>query len=87
MKINKSVTIFLFCAIVLAIRFSSVFAQKTNNYETLHELFFEWRKFENPPLLNGAPDYTKSQFRKRQKSFKSIAVSYTHLTLPTNREV
>ena len=72
MKINKSVTIFLFCAIVLAIRFSSVFAQKTNNYETLHELFFEWRKFENPPLLYGAPDYTKSQFRKRQKSFKSI---------------
>ena len=72
MKINKSVTIFLFCAIVLAIRFSSVFAQKTNNYETLHELFFEWRKFENPPLLNGAPDYTKSQFRKRQKPFKSI---------------
>ena len=58
MKINKSVTIFLFCAIVLAIRFSSVFAQKTNNYETLHELFFEWRKFENPPLLYGAPDYT-----------------------------
>ena len=72
MKINKSVTIFLFCAIVLAIRFPSVFAQKTNNYETLHELFFEWRKFENPPLLNGAPDYTKSQFRKRQKPFKSI---------------
>ena len=72
MKINKSVTIFLFCAIVLAIRFSSVFAQKTNNYETLHELFFEWRKFENPPLLYGAPDYTKSQFRKRQKPFKSI---------------
>ena len=72
MKINKSVTIFLFCAIGLAIRFPSVFAQKTNNYETLHELFFEWRKFENPPLLNGAPDYTKSQFRKRQKPFKSI---------------
>ena len=72
MKINKSVTIFLFCAIGLAIYFPSVFAQKTNNYETLHELFFEWRKFENPPLLNGAPDYTKSQFRKRQKSFKSI---------------
>ena len=72
MKINKSVTIFLFCAIGLAIRFSSVFAQKTNNYETLHELFFEWRKFENPPLLYGAPDYTKSQFRKRQKPFKSI---------------
>ena len=72
MKINKSVTIFLFCAIGLAIYFPSVFAQKTNNYETLHELFFEWRKFENPPLLNGAPDYTKSQFRKRQKPFKSI---------------
>ena len=46
--------------------------QSYNNYEDLHELFFEWRKFENPPLLNGAPDYTKSQFRKRQKSFKTI---------------
>ena len=72
MKINKSVTIFLFCAIGLAIYFPSVFAQKTNNYETLHELFFEWRKFENPPLLNGAPDYTKSQFRKRQNGFRRI---------------
>ena len=72
MKINKSVTIVLFIAIWVAIRFPSAFAQKTNSYETLHELFFEWRKFENPPLLNGAPDYTKSQFRKRQKSFKSI---------------
>ena len=72
MKINKSLTIVLFIAIWVAIRFPSAFAQKTNSYETLHELFFEWRKFENPPLLNGAPDYTKSQFRKRQKSFKSI---------------
>ena len=72
MKINKSVTIFLFCAIGLGIRSPSVFAQKTNNYETLHELFFEWRKFENPPLLNGAPDYTKSQFRKRQNGFRRI---------------
>ena len=72
MKINKSVTIVLFIAIWVAIRFPSAFAQKTNSYETLHELFFEWRKFENPPLLNGAPDYTKSQFRKRQNGFRRI---------------
>ena len=65
MKIIKQTITWL-----LSILFIS--GQSYNNYEDLHELFFEWRKFENPPLLNGAPDYTKSQFRKRQKSFKTI---------------
>ena len=56
----------------IVIRFPSLLAQNTNNYEDLHALFFEWRKFENPPLLDGAPNYTKSQFRKRQKTFKLL---------------
>ena len=79
--LNKSVTIVLFIAIWVAIRFPSAFAQKTNSYETLHELFFEWRKFENPPLLNGAPDYTKSQFRKRQNGFRRIEKILSNITI------
>ena len=30
--------------------------QENNNYEQLHEFFFLWRDFENPPLRDGAPD-------------------------------
>ena len=58
MKISRIITVFLFILIGLVIRFpffgSDLVAQKNLNYETLHELFFEWRKFETPPLLNGA---------------------------------
>jgi len=63
----------------IVIRFSSLLAQNTNNYEDLHALFFEWRKFENPPLLDGAPNYTKSQFRKRQKTFKLLEKKLSHI--------
>ena len=46
--------------------------QENNNYEQLHEFFFLWRDFENPPLRDGAPDYTKGQFNKRRRIFKSL---------------
>ena len=46
--------------------------QENNNYEQLHEFFFLWRDFENPPLREGAPDYTKGQFNKRRRIFKSL---------------
>jgi len=36
--------------------------QSQSNYNRLQNLFIEWRKFENPTLLNGAPDYTKKGF-------------------------
>ncbi len=76
MKVTKIISIFLFYVIWSGVRFSYIphqlFAQSNSNYETFQELFFEWRKFENPPLLNGAPDYTKSQFRKRQNGFRRI---------------
>ena len=76
MKVTKIISIFLFFIIWSGVRFPylphQLFAQSNSNYETFQELFFEWRKFENPPLLNGAPDYTKSQFRKRQNGFRRI---------------
>ena len=67
-NITNVTIIFVSMILFIVIRFSSLLAQNTNNYEDLHALFFEWRKFENPPLLDGAPNYTKSQFRKRQKN-------------------
>ena len=49
-----------------------VFGQTPDNYEDLQTLFKDWRAFESPPLLNGAPDYTKRQFKKRQRPFKAL---------------
>ena len=31
-------------------------------YEDLLKLFEDWREFERPPMLNGAPDYTAERF-------------------------
>ena len=45
---------------------------QTSNYADLEKLFLDWRNFENPPTLNGAPDYTKSQFDESQNTFKSL---------------
>ena len=42
------------------------------NYNSLQDLFIEWRTFENPPLLNDAPDYTKKQFNKRKRAFNKL---------------
>lgn len=44
----------------------------SNDYEDLVSLFKEWRTFEQPPLLNGAPDYTKASFEKRWPDFKEL---------------
>ena len=46
--------------------------QTPDKHEALPALFQDWREFENPPLLNGAPDYTERQFRKRHRSFRAL---------------
>tara|TARA_Y100001970_G_scaffold281681_1_gene392981 strand:- start:1719 stop:3311 length:1593 start_codon:yes stop_codon:yes gene_type:complete len=47
-------------------------ANQSSNYNELEKLFVDWRNFENPPLLNGAPNYTRSQFDKSFRTFKSL---------------
>ncbi len=37
----------------------------TDSYEALTELFEDWREFERPPTLDGAPDYTAESFAAR----------------------
>ena len=46
-----------------------LFSQSPSNDHDLQKLFSQWRSFEIPPLKNGAPDYTKTQFKKRHKQF------------------
>ena len=45
---------------------------KFSNYKDLVDLFHEWREFENPPLLNGAPDYTEIRFQEDQEKFNKL---------------
>lgn len=42
------------------------------NHDDLLQLFADWRDFESPPLLNGAPDYTREQFAARQGDFQKL---------------
>ena len=43
-----------------------------NTYEDLVALFKAWRTFENPPLKEGAPDYTQATFEKRWPEYKTL---------------
>ena len=58
---------------IIAIISSIALAKESETNMKLEKFFFKWRKFETPPLINGAPDYTKSQFKKRQQKYKKLA--------------
>jgi hypothetical protein len=57
-------------AIVMAGTMSNAEAQ--SNYDELRVLFADWREFESPPLLDGAPDYTPAQFAARQDNYRAL---------------
>ncbi|MBC8411243.1 MAG: hypothetical protein H8E12_21380 [Rhodobacteraceae bacterium] len=59
----------LFIAIL---SFGTIQAQENFQHQDLISFFKEWRTFEAPPLLDGAPDYTKGRFNKDYKTFKSL---------------
>ena len=66
---------FVICFLVLSSSCTMKSKEEFNqvsSYVDLEKLFLDWRNFENPPLLNGAPDYTKSQFKKSQNTFNSL---------------
>jgi len=64
--------------LILLLMFSFIYEsgisqrKQTNNYTSLVSLFKEWRAFEKPPLLKGAPDYTALSFNKRGPAFKRL---------------
>ena len=57
---------------ILALAISLSFNVSAAEYSDLLELFEEWREFESPPLLDGAPDYTAEQFESRYPAFQVL---------------
>ncbi len=47
-------------------------AQPADNYQQLVRLFQDWRTFEHPPLLDGAPDYTAETFARRRPEYEAL---------------
>jgi hypothetical protein len=45
---------------------------RASTHDDLVQLFEDWRAFESPPLLNGAPDYTAERFEARQQEFLQL---------------
>ena len=52
--------------------FPSVIHSQDKNRETLEILFDDWREFEIPPMLNGAPNYTMQSFNNRMLEFRKL---------------
>ena len=50
-----------------------------DGYDSLVSLFQEWRQFEEPPLLDGAPDYRKETFDNRQDDFTRLRSRFANI--------
>ena len=61
-----------FIYLITLLFLNSILAKETSSNSELEIFFNKWREFESPPLNNNAPDYTKSQFKKRQRSYKKL---------------
>ena len=71
MKLKMCTVFFVACvAIVVSMNMSKAEAQ--SNHDDLLVLFSDWREFESPPLLDGAPDYTPTQFVARQDDYLAL---------------
>jgi hypothetical protein len=72
-SINRFFVGSLVCILVLSIGdMPDAQAQMKRTYDDLQQLFADWREFESPPLLDGAPDYTAAQFEKRQPDYLAL---------------
>ncbi len=60
-------------ALLLLLIFSvATICEAQSSYQQLEALFTEWRAFENPPKLEGAPDYRKVTFDGRWMDFRNL---------------
>jgi len=55
-----------------SVAMSNALAQSDGGHGELLQLFEDWREFESPPLLDGAPDYTAEQFTSRYEGFLAL---------------
>lgn len=47
-------------------------AKTPASYAELEQLFKDWRAFENPPRLDGAPDYTATRFATSEAEYREL---------------
>ena len=75
----------LFITYVLLMGTNAINSQQKNpqpaDYETLVNLFRDWRDLEDPPRLNGAPDYTADRFKKDHRAFKDLQDRLTQIPI------
>jgi len=58
--------------LVAALALAAALPVRADDYQALLSLFEDWRAFEKPPLLDGAPDYTREQFELRQPAYREL---------------
>ena len=51
--------------------------EEVSRYDGLLSLFEDWREFEQPPLLDGAPDYTAARFSAAHAELKDYQARLT----------
>ena len=59
-------------ALILILSMSVPVTTSASTHGDLLRLFEEWRAFESPPLLDGAPDYTAERFAARQPRYLAL---------------
>ena len=62
----------------------------SGSYTDLLALFADWRTYEPPPLLNGAPDYTAATVARRRaglETFRSRLAAFDTSTWPVEQRV
>jgi len=69
---NEGVVIKKYCLLFLFLFLGPGAAQNHSTHQDLVDLFHEWRDFENPPLVDGAPDYTRNRLNKDHGKFRSL---------------
>ncbi len=74
MAFSKFVTVFsaVYISVALAGTVANADTGTKSNYDDLLTLFADWREFESPPLLDGAPDYTAAGFAARHDDFLAL---------------
>ncbi len=72
MTSNRFTSLLLLLVTIVTIRPDWAVAQGNKDHADLVALFAEWREFERPPMLDGAPDYTAEQFASRYAAYQSL---------------
>jgi len=69
MKSTRSARLGTILALILT---AAAQASTTMNHDDLVKLFADWRAFEQPPLRDGAPDYSAETFAARQPAYLEL---------------